>query len=77
MKQLTLPELAEGVNKATITYWHFKEGDAVKEGEDLVEAATDKATFNIPSPASGTLSKILIPEGETANVGGALAEIQE
>lgn len=77
MKKAILPELGEGITKATVTYWLFKEGDAIKEGEDLVELATDKATFNMPSPASGTLSKILITEGEDANVGDCLAEIKE
>jgi 2-oxoglutarate dehydrogenase E2 component (dihydrolipoamide succinyltransferase) len=77
MKKVTLPELGENINKATITYWHFQEGDSVKEGQDLVEAATDKATFNIPSPATGKLSKILVSEGETISVGTDLAEIQD
>ncbi len=77
MKKVTLPELGEGITKAVVTFWHIKEGEAVKEGEDLVEAATDKATFNVPSSASGTVAKILIQEGDTANVGDALAEIQE
>ncbi|MBU2541854.1 MAG: biotin/lipoyl-binding protein [Candidatus Omnitrophica bacterium] len=77
MKQVILPELGEGITKAIVTFWHIKEGEAVKEGEDLVEAATDKATFNVPSSASGTLSKILVQEGDTVNVGDALAEIKE
>lgn len=76
MKQVILPELGEGIEKATITYWLFKEGDSVKEKDDLVELATDKATFNLPSPCSGTLTQILLKEGDTANVGQALAVIE-
>ncbi|MEW6008895.1 MAG: biotin/lipoyl-containing protein [Candidatus Omnitrophota bacterium] len=77
MKKVILPELGEGITKATVTYWHFQEGDSLKEGEDLVELATDKATFNLPSSATGKLSKILVEEGVSVEVGSALAEIQE
>ncbi len=76
MKKVILPELGEGITKATITYWHFKEGDQVQEGADLVEMATDKATFNMPSPATGTLTKIIVPEGENVPVGTELATIE-
>lgn len=76
MKKVILPELGEGITKATVTYWHFQEGDSLKEGEDLVELATDKATFNLPSPATGKLSKILVLEGVSAGVGAELAVIE-
>lgn len=76
MKKVILPELGENVTKATITYWHFKEGDTVQEGDDLVEMATDKATFNMPSPASGKLTKIIVPEGENVPVGTELGIIE-
>lgn len=77
MKKVILPELGEGITKATVTYWHFQEGDNVKESQDLVELATDKATFNLPSPATGKLSKILVLEGVSADVGAQLAIIEE
>ncbi|MFC1658742.1 lipoyl domain-containing protein [Candidatus Omnitrophota bacterium] len=77
MKPVILPELGEGIKAASITFWYFKEGDKVKEKDDLVELATDKATFNLPSPCSGKLSKILLKEGVSAKVGEALAEIEE
>jgi len=77
MKQVILPELGEGIEGANITFWYFKEGDSVKEGEDLVEVATDKATFNLPSPCSGTLKQILLNEGEAVKVGEVLAIIEE
>jgi pyruvate/2-oxoglutarate dehydrogenase complex dihydrolipoamide acyltransferase (E2) component len=76
MKSVILPPLAEGVNKANISYWHHKIGDAIKEGEDLVELVTDKATFNMPAPASGILKQILIQEGEEVKVGQDLAVIE-
>ncbi|MCM8761185.1 MAG: biotin/lipoyl-binding protein [Candidatus Omnitrophica bacterium] len=76
MTDVKLPVLAEGVNKATVAYWHKSVGDAVKEGEDLVELVTDKATFNMPSPASGVLKEVLISEGAEVSVGQLLARIE-
>ncbi len=75
MKDVTLPSLAEGVNKASVTYWHKSTGDIIKEGEDLVEFVTDKATFNMPSPVSGVLKEILVNEGDEAKVGQTIARI--
>ena len=77
MKKVILPELGEGIEGASVTFWHFKEGDAVKEKDDLVEMSTDKAVFNLPSPSSGVLSQILINEGDVAKVGSVLAIIEE
>lgn len=76
MTDVKLPFLAEGVEKANITYWHKNIGDRVEEGQDLVELVTDKATFNLPAPASGVLKEILIEEGNEARVGQALARIE-
>lgn len=75
MTDVKLPVLAEGVNKASVSYWHKSVGDTVKEGEDLVELVTDKATFNMPSPVSGVLKEVLINEGEEAKVGAVVARI--
>ena len=77
MTKLILPELGEGIEQALVSYWHFKEGDKVESGEDVVEMATDKATFNLPASASGILSKVYFEEGETVRVGDTLAEINE
>ncbi|MDD5496207.1 MAG: lipoyl domain-containing protein [Candidatus Omnitrophica bacterium] len=76
MANVVLPPLAEGVDKANVSYWHRSIGDAVKEGEDLVELVTDKATFNMPSPLSGKLKEILVNDGEEAKVGQVLATIE-
>ncbi|MBC8473827.1 MAG: hypothetical protein H8D54_03350 [Candidatus Omnitrophica bacterium] len=76
MAELKLPELAEGVNEAVVSFWHFKEGDTVKEGDEVVEMATDKAAFNVPSKTAGTLKKIVANEGDTVKVGEALAIIE-
>lgn len=77
MSKVILPELGEGIEKATVSYWYFKEGDKVKEKDDLVELTTDKATFNLPSPCSGILTEIFFHEGETVNIGEALAVIEK
>ena len=77
MTKVMLPELGEGIEKATVSYWYFKEGEKVTEKDDLVELTTDKATFNLPSPCSGLLSEIFFREGDTVNVGEALAIIEE
>ena len=75
MIEIKLPSLAEGVDKATVTYCHKSVGDSVKEGEDLIELVTDKATFNMPSPVTGVLKEILVSEGDEVKVGQIVAKI--
>ncbi|PIP21150.1 MAG: hypothetical protein COX40_00955 [Candidatus Omnitrophica bacterium CG23_combo_of_CG06-09_8_20_14_all_40_11] len=77
MTKVVLPELGEGIEKATVSYWYFKEGEKVNEKDDLVELTTDKATFNLPSPCSGMLSEIFFREGDEVNIGEVLAIIEE
>ena len=77
MTEVHLPELGEKISKATVSYWFFQEGQKVSEKDDLVELTTDKATFNLPSPVSGTLTQIILHEGDTANVGEVLGIIEE
>lgn len=76
MNDVKLPSLAEGVDKATVTYCHKSVGDSVKEGEDLIEFVTDKATFNMPSPVSGVLKEILVTEGDEVKVGQLVVRIE-
>ena len=76
MAELRLPDLEEGVNEAIVSFWHFKEGDAIKEGDEVVEMATDKAAFNVPSKTSGVLKKISVKEGDKVKVGEVLAVIE-
>ena len=56
MAKVILPELGEDVKSAVVSYWHYEVGDKVNEGDDLVEMAADKATFNVPAPISGKRS---------------------
>jgi pyruvate dehydrogenase E2 component (dihydrolipoamide acetyltransferase) len=76
MIDIKLPSLAEGVDKATVTYCHKSAGDSVKEGDDLIELVTDKATFNMPSPVSGVLKEVLVSEGDQVKVGQVVARIE-
>ncbi|MBL7129881.1 MAG: hypothetical protein ISS45_00505 [Candidatus Omnitrophica bacterium] len=76
MINVTLPELGEGIDKATVSYWLLEVGKEVKEGDDLVEMATDKAVFNVPSPTSGTLKEIVAQDGVEVKVGETLAIIE-
>jgi len=75
MTDVLLPPLAPGVEKASISYWHKSAGQNVLKGDDLVELVTDKATFNMPSPASGTMMEVLAHEGDEVKVGQVIARI--
>lgn len=72
---VTTPRMGEGVEQVTILKWLKAEGDFVKEYEPLLEVETDKVVTEIPSPAEGTLLKILIPADSTSQVGEVLAVI--
>ncbi|MBO1755295.1 2-oxoglutarate dehydrogenase, E2 component, dihydrolipoamide succinyltransferase [Allobranchiibius sp. CTAmp26] len=72
---VTMPALGESVTEGTITRWLKAEGDEVAVDEPLLEVSTDKVDTEVPSPAAGTLSKILVQEDETVEVGAKLAVI--
>ena len=75
MTEVKLPFLAEGVDEATVSYWHLSEGDAVEVDDDLLEMTTSKAAFNVPSPVAGTLVEIVVNEGDVVKVGDVLCII--
>lgn len=77
MAEVRLPELGEDTKEATVSFWHFEKGDKIEEGQDLVEMTTDKATFNVPATASGTLTEAFFEEGDIVQVGEVLAVIEE
>jgi pyruvate dehydrogenase E2 component (dihydrolipoamide acetyltransferase) len=70
-----MPQLGETVTEGTITRWMKEVGDAVERDEPLFEVSTDKVDSEVPSPAAGVLSEILVPEGETVEVGVKLEVI--
>lgn len=73
--KVLVPLLGEGVEEVTVIKWLKQEGDAVKELEPLLEVNTDKVDTEIPAPVSGTVLKIIAPEGLPARVGEVLAFI--
>lgn len=75
--KVTLPQMGEGVTDATVTKWLKQEGEQVKEYDPLVEVNTDKVDTEIPSPASGTILKILQAEGAVVPVNATLVWIGE
>ncbi|HVH51069.1 MAG TPA: dihydrolipoamide acetyltransferase family protein [Gaiellaceae bacterium] len=75
MYEFKLPDLGEGLTEGEIARWLVAEGQEIAEDDPLVEISTDKTTVEIPSPAAGTVSKILVAEGEVAPVGTVLVVI--
>ncbi len=76
MLELKLPDIGEGIAEGEILKWLVKEGEKVKEEQPLVEVMTDKVNVQIPSPRTGTVSKILAKEGETVKVGQVIVVIE-
>ncbi|MCU1669942.1 MAG: 2-oxoglutarate dehydrogenase, component, dihydrolipoamide succinyltransferase [Blastococcus sp.] len=72
---VTMPALGESVTEGTVTRWLKQEGEQVAVDEPLLEVSTDKVDTEIPSPAAGVLTKILVAEDETVEVGAELAVI--
>ncbi len=75
--KVIMPQLGESVVEGTVAEWLKKEGEHVEEFEPLVEVDTDKVNSEVPSPASGTVLKILVPRSETVQAGTVLAWIGE
>ena len=73
--EFKLPDLGEGLTEGEIARWLVSEGQEIAEDDPLVEIATDKTTVEIPSPAAGVVSRILIREGEIVPVGTVLVVI--
>ncbi|MFI4985121.1 MAG: multifunctional oxoglutarate decarboxylase/oxoglutarate dehydrogenase thiamine pyrophosphate-binding subunit/dihydrolipoyllysine-residue succinyltransferase subunit [Solirubrobacterales bacterium] len=73
--EVVTPAAGESVTEGTILEWHVKVGDFIKADATIVEISTDKVDLELPSPASGTVTEILIEEGETVTVGQVIARI--
>ena len=73
--EFKLPDLGEGLTEGEIARWLVREGQEIAEDDPLVEIATDKTTVEIPSPAGGTVSQILVQEGDVVPVGTVLVVI--
>ena len=73
--QVIMPQLGESVVEGTVMRWLKKEGESIAEFEALLEVNTDKVDTEVPSPASGQVLRVYVPEGETVQAGTLLAMI--
>src|SRR5260370_39713172 len=70
-----LPRLADTLVEGTVARWLKSAGDSVRKGEPLAEIDTDKVSSELEAPADGLLAEILVPAGETVEVGRVIARI--
>ena len=73
--EVTMPALGESVTEGTVSSWYKAVGDTIEADEPLVSVATDKVDTDVPSPVSGVVIKLLVPEDETVDVGTPIAII--
>jgi pyruvate dehydrogenase E2 component (dihydrolipoamide acetyltransferase) len=73
--EVVMPQMGVSVSEGTITKWLKAEGEQIEADEPLLEISTDKVDTEVPSPGSGTLTQILVQEGETVAVGTKIAVI--
>jgi pyruvate dehydrogenase E2 component (dihydrolipoamide acetyltransferase) len=76
MTTVQMPQLGETIIEGTILKWLKHEGETIERDEPLFEISTDKVDTEVPSPVAGTVSKILVAEGQTVPVGTDLAQIE-
>ena len=72
---VVMPQMGVSVSEGTVTKWLKSEGDPVVADEPLLEISTDKVDTEVPSPGEGILAEIIVPEGQTVEVGTVLARI--
>jgi len=72
---IAMPEMGESVTEGTVLEWHVAEGDSVAEGDTVIEVSTDKVDAEVPAPASGTITKLLVEPDDVVKVGQPLAEM--
>jgi 2-oxoglutarate dehydrogenase E2 component (dihydrolipoamide succinyltransferase) len=75
--ELKVPQVGESISQVQIGQWLKEEGDAVAKDENVVELETDKATVELPSPAAGTLTRLLKKSGDSAAVGEVIGYLEE
>src|SRR4051794_24234586 len=77
MTDVVMPQMGESIVEGTLTKWLKKPGERVERDEPLFEISTDKVDTEIPSPAAGTLSEVLVEEGKTVGINTVVARIAE
>src|SRR5688572_18952766 len=73
--EVVMPQMGVSVSEGTITKWLKQPGEQVARDEPLLEISTDKVDTEVPSPGEGVLAEILVPEGQTVDVGTVVARI--
>lgn len=72
-----LPPLGEDApDEAEVSFWYVEQGEAIEEGQDMVEMVTDKAAFTVPSPVSGVVRTLAVAEGDKVKVGQVMAIVE-
>src|SRR5579883_2171720 len=77
MTDVVMPQMGESIVEGTLTRWLKKPGDRVERDEPLFEISTDKVDSEIPSPVSGVLKEVLVPEGATVAINSVVARIED
>jgi 2-oxoisovalerate dehydrogenase E2 component (dihydrolipoyl transacylase) len=75
-KEFKLPDVGEGLTEADIVAWHVKPGEAVEDGQIIVEIETAKAVVELPCPWDGTVVRLLAEEGQTVEVGVPIIAVE-
>ncbi len=75
LKEFRLPDVGEGLTEADIVRWHVKPGDQITVNQIIVEIETAKAVVELPSPYEGVVASLLVPEGQTADVGTPIISV--
>src|SRR5580658_1760764 len=76
LKEFKLPDVGEGLTEADIVRWHVKPGDQIIVNQIIVEIETAKAIVELPSPYEGVVASLLVPEGQTADVGTPIISVE-
>ena len=77
MTDVVMPQMGESIVEGTLTKWLKQKGDHVERDEPLFEISTDKVDTEIPAPAAGTLSEVLVEEGKTVSINTVVARISD
>jgi 2-oxoglutarate dehydrogenase E1 component len=72
---IVTPTAGESVTEGTLLAWHVAAGDAVEDGQTIAEISTDKVDVELPAPATGTITEVLVDEGATVTVGQVIARL--
>ena len=76
-EDVIMPSLGEDAgDECTVSFWHVDVDEEIAQDEPLVEMATDKATFDVPSPLTGKIVEVLVQEDDVVKVGDKIAVIE-